>query len=48
MVETYGQKKEGIGMNYKRQWGYHLLVITLANTRKVLYDCKSLGQPTVA
>jgi len=37
MVETCGEKKQGIGMNYKRQWGYHPLVITLANTREVLY-----------
>lgn len=37
MVETYGEKKQGIGMNYKRQWGYHPLVITLAQTQEVLY-----------
>ena len=36
MVETYGEKKDGISMNFKRQWGYHPLVITLANTREVL------------
>jgi len=28
---------EGIGMNYKKQWGYHPLLPTLANTREVLY-----------
>jgi hypothetical protein len=37
MVETSGQRKEGIGMNYKKQWGYHPLVVTLANTQEVLY-----------
>ncbi len=37
MVETRGEKKEGIGMNYKGQWGYHLLVVTLAETQEVLY-----------
>jgi hypothetical protein len=37
MVETYGEKKQGIGMNYNKQWGYHPLVVTLANTREVLY-----------
>jgi len=37
MVETYGEKKEGIGINYKGQWGYHPLVITLAETQEVLY-----------
>lgn len=37
MVETYGEKKEGISMNYKRQWGYHPLVVTLANTSEPLF-----------
>lgn len=37
MVETDGQRKADIGVNYKGQWGYHPLVITLANTREVLY-----------
>ncbi|MFH1300115.1 MAG: transposase [Planctomycetota bacterium] len=43
LVETCGEKKEGIGMNYKRQWGYHPLVITLANTREVLYLANRSG-----
>jgi len=43
MVETNGEKKEGIGMNYKRQWGYHPLVMTLANTREVLYLANRSG-----
>lgn len=37
MVETCGEKKAGLGMNYKKQWGYHPLVVTLANTGEVLY-----------
>lgn len=37
MVETCGERKEGIGMNYQKQWGYHPLVMTLAHTREVLY-----------
>ena len=37
MVETCGERKEGIGMNYKKEWGYHPLVMTLAQTREVLY-----------
>lgn len=37
MVETSGQRKQGIGMNYKKQWGYHPLVVTLANTQEVLF-----------
>ena len=37
MVETNGEKKAGIGINHKGQWGYHPLVITLAETQEVLY-----------
>jgi hypothetical protein len=37
MVETCGEKKQGIGMNYKNQWGYHPLLVTLANTGEPLY-----------
>lgn len=37
MVETTGERKEGISMNYEKKWGYHPLVMTLANTREVLY-----------
>jgi hypothetical protein len=37
MVETCGEKKAGIGMNYQGQWGYHPLVVSLAETQEVLY-----------
>jgi len=37
MVETDGACKEGIAMNYKKQWGYHPLLVTLANTGEPLY-----------
>ena len=43
MVETYGEKKEGIGMNHKGQWGYHPLVVTLAETQEVLYLANRSG-----
>lgn len=43
MVETCGEKKQGIGMNYKRQWGYHPLVVTLANTGEPLYVVNRSG-----
>ncbi len=37
MVETAGEKKAGIGINYQGRWGYHPLVVTLAETKEVLY-----------
>lgn len=37
MVETQGEKKQGIGINHKGQWGYHPLLVTLAETQEVLY-----------
>jgi hypothetical protein len=43
MVETCGEKKQGIGMNHQGQWGYHPLVMTLASTREVLYLVNRAG-----
>lgn len=36
MVVTTGRCKEGMDINYKGDWGYHPLVVTLANTRELL------------
>lgn len=37
MVETYGECKRGMDSNYKGQWGYHALLLSLANTGEPLF-----------
>ena len=37
MAETTGRCKQGMDINYKGQWGYHPLLISLANTAEPLY-----------
>jgi hypothetical protein len=37
LAETYGECKGGMGRSYNGTWGYHPLVISLANTGEPLY-----------
>jgi Transposase DDE domain group 1 len=43
MVETTGECKQGIDINHKGQWGYHPLMISLANTGEPLYVVNRSG-----
>ena len=35
--QAYGQRKAGMDISYQGIWGYHPLVLSLANTKEVLY-----------
>jgi len=43
MIETTGECKQGMDINYKGQWGYHPLLVSLANTDELLYVCNRSG-----
>ena len=43
MVETTGECKQGMDINHKGQWGYHPLILSLANTGELLYVVNRSG-----
>jgi hypothetical protein len=43
MVETTGECKQGMDINHKGQWGYHPLLLSLANSGEPLYVVNRSG-----
>ena len=43
VAPTSGECKQGMGLSYNGKWGYHPLVVSLANSQEVLYTVNRSG-----
>jgi hypothetical protein len=46
VAPTTGECKQGMDMSYDKQWGYHPLIVSLANTQEILYIINRPGNKT--
>src|SRR5690606_2695450 len=46
LAPTTGKKKQGMSLSYKGVWGYAPLIVSLANTKEVLYVVNRPGNAT--